>query len=499
LLATYLSIFRRRVRFIALVTALLAALAFLALTLGADTYRSEAYLVVGADDVVDGVLGQGAAFEEPERRLATEVEIIEGRAVANRAAALLAAQGREEDVEELAERVEAGPRGFANAVEIIGEDTDPERARQLTEAFVQAYIEYQRDTRRAELEALLATLEQRLEAAEVEIAELDAAAAAEPDATAAAREAAVSQYQTVAGWLEGVRLRLAVDPSGLELVSEPTTPEEPEDALPLAVAALASLLGAFLLASGVAFAIELLRDRVRTPEEAAEVGAYPGLVTMPRRMVEAAHPPDLTGAVTSPTTAAARGLRLQLDGVIGAQPRRVLLVGTPEDAADTCNVGLALAAAYGRTGLRTLLVADGLDGGGPVASSGDSAAREAPRPTDTALPAVWSVPATSGAGDDGLLDAYQPAAALDALSASFDAVVFVAPATAQPVEAITLGRLVSTVLVVCAIGRTRARELRRLTESLRAGGTPVLGQVLVVDAHEEPTATSERSAAGNGR
>lgn len=466
MLAYYLSILRRRAWLVALETAVLVPALFFALTAGPALYTSQAVIQVGSGSVTDGVITDGRSFEEPERRIATELEILTGRAVADQATARLRAQGWTNDIDDIRAAVTASPRGGASALEVVGTDTDPLRAQQLTTAFVDAYMDYRREQFRAEAERVQADLRARLAAA------------------GAARDSQ-SRYDTLAEWLEGVTLRLKVDTSGLRLISPPSLSEEPERAVSVPVAAVASLFGALVLGCGLALALDLLRDSVRSREEADALLPAPTLVEVPRvRGDRDAWLASLSDP-TDPTSAAARGLRLRLAGTLTADGGSVLVVGLPSDARDTLTVASALAAACSRSASLALLVADPLPdttfesptvpphNGSVVTTEG------APDARPTALPGVWQVPATTTAdGTPGVLDTHEPAQALESYRQAFDVVVVAMPRSADEGEAVAVGQLVDATVVVGALGRTPMKRLRRLVTALLAGGVGVNGLAL---------------------
>lgn len=471
MVAYYLSILRRRAWLVVAVAAVFAPAMFLTLTSGPATYSSVAVIEVDRGSATDGIIDDGRSFAEPERRIATELEVLTGRAVAENAAERLRAQGWTTDSTALLESVEASARGGASALEVVGTDTDPVRAQQLTSAVVSAYLDNRRDAGRAELERVQADLQQRLSAA------------------AAADDSQV-RYDTLAEWLEGVSLRLSVDTSGLQLISPPSLPDEAQRPVSPLVAGVASALGALLLGCGLALAVDLIRDSVRTREEAELLLPAPTLVEIPRLRADRTR---WTAALTDPadpTSAAARGLRLRLGGTVASgTPSRVMVAGVERDAPDVLAVASALAATYGRSHLRVLLVGDHADGTGfrgLVATGADRStvtAEGAPDARATVLPGVWTAPATTGPdGTDGLLDGHDPATALDAWSRAFDVIVLAIPPAADEAEAVAISHLAQAVVVVCALGRTPAKRLRRLVSSLERSGSIVNGLALTTRA-----------------
>jgi capsular polysaccharide biosynthesis protein len=508
MIATYLSILRRRRGFIIAVAAVLAPLGFLAMTFGPDTYRSEASLLLGTDRAVDSVLGQGGGFEEPERRMATELELFAGQAVAARAAERLTAEGWNESATELSERVEAAPRGFSRAIEVVGTDTDPQRARELTDAFVLAFLDHRAETQATELATIEEDLQERLVAAQEELSELDTQLVA-GETVEATREVALTRYQTTAGWLEEVRLLQAAAGSGLEVLSPASVPETASNAVPPVAAGALAVLGAVLLAAGIALLLDLVRDAVRTRQEAERLVPAPVLVEVPRSTKGSSDLPSVLADPAHPTMAAARALRLRFELLNDGQlPGRILIAGGATETDDALLVGAAFAAACGRAGRRALLVADPSPNlrlpalpGPDLDSQQDVRHPDAPIARMTALEGLWSAPAgvprraADGEIDDGLFDGFMVGRALDALDADFDVTVIVAPAGSGVLELSSFRRLVDRFALVCALGQTSGRPLRQLAQSLQHDDATIDGVVLTSSpAARQPAAgTSSRT------
>lgn len=455
-------------------TALVAPVAFVLLTAGEASYQSEALLLVATPSAAEGVLDQSPPYQEPERLVATEVEVVEGRAVAESTADRLRGQGWQVTATDVSEQVEAAPRGFSSAIEVVGTASQPARARQLTTAVVRAYVRYRAGLRQSELERLESQLTERLAAAEAELAELDGATT-----RSSTRATAVGQVETVAGWLEEVRLLQSVDTSGVEVVSPASTPDAPAGALSPAAAVLLALAGGLLTGCGIAFVIDLVRDAVRTPQEIAALTPAPILVELPRPSGGQRDVLDVLADPTHPLSSAGRALRVRLESLADhAAPASVLMIGAEDDATDVLAGGVALAASCGRAGLRVMLVADvAVDQTLPGFDRSHDG--EIPQVRSTAFANVWSTRATTQPdGSAGLLDAYQSKNVLEALVQNYDVVVIVMPATADVVEAVALGRLVEAVVVVPVLDRTPGRYLQQLITTLGNGGVTIAGLVV---------------------
>jgi capsular polysaccharide biosynthesis protein len=479
MIGSYLSVLRRRAVVIVLLAALLAPLMHMVLTSGEQTYQSGAVVQTGSN-VAASAVGLSMPYEAPEIRLATEIDFFESDVVAERAWQVLSAQGWTESRQELDDRVTATPRGVSPQIDIVGIDSTAERAQQLTEAFANAYVAHRQETQRAVVQGVVEELQ-----AQAVQAEADLVALGDPDlAPASARpaiDAARSWHDQVTNRIEEARLRLSLNPSGVVLLS-PASPGEAVETIGTTTAALVALLGAFLAACGAALLLDVLRDPVRTREEAQNLLAVPALGELPqsgtgRRATR--------GALTDPahpTMVGARGVRLRVERVLdGSAPRTALVVAAPSDASDAVTVAVALAASWHRAGLRAAVVADVDQHQGRLAQLLQPSDKT--QTVDLGLTAratasgVWLVPATRDAnGHPGFLDQPSPAATLSGLHRAFDVVILV-DSRSSALDAVAVSHLSDIMLVVCALGRTPAKRVKELIHTLDDYGAKVDGLV----------------------
>lgn len=460
-LGTYLSILRRQARLIAVLALLIAPLGYLVLSAGRDTWSSSTVLQVGTSSVAEGILGQSQEYQQPQQRLATELEILQSDAVAERAADLLRDGSVPIDADALAERISARPRGVSTLVEVVGTGPDARSAVDVTTAWSQAYIAYRNEYQRAELERVADDLRTRLAAAETELATLEAAT---DGAAARQRAAALARYETVTDLLERVRLRLSVDSSGVEILSQPTVPTSPEGPLSAPAAAFVALVAALLLGAGAAVVVDLLRDPVRTRDEAQDVALAEIVGELPRpRRRRRSDPVAAVKERNSPVSLAARSLRLRLEQLTaGRFPDLLVVTSTQSDLRDAEWTAVFLAATFGRADQRALLIADERLVDALRPPDGTRAEEDVRLPDRLVarasdLPGVHVAAILSDADDrPGLLDTRSPTRALRESTGLFDVVVLVEP----PREGLdTVAPLADAVLVVCTLGETPARQM----------------------------------------
>ena len=489
MIATYVSILRRRKWLMLVVTLVLAPAAFWAMNAGPPEYESNASVLLVNDRVVDSVLGQGGGFEEPERRMATELEIFAGRVVAVQAADTLAGQGVAIDADDLAEQVEIQPLGFSRAIEVVGTAADPTLARDLTDAVVTAYLEVRQTRTELELADIDADLVDRIDDVQDQLRQLDVQLEAGA-AVQASRDVAFARLEQQSQWLEEVRLLQTATDSSIEILSAASTPLEPSDRLPAPASAALALLSGLFVAAGLAILVDLGRDSVRTADEAERLVRAPVFVELQRPVRSSTARMTFLNDPGNPTMAAARALRLGLEGIGGGRvPDRVMIAEPTGVSGEGFITAAALAAACARAGQRTLLVADPVEGiTWPMASRPDGSTNGGVPATDpaspltrrTSIPNLWSLRATSQPGEraTGLLDGYALGPALEALAADFELVVIVPPAEASVFELIMLRRFVDVAALVCTLDRTTGHRLRQVAQTMASNDASVDGLIV---------------------
>lgn len=480
MIASYLSVLRRRAPLITILTVLLVPLVYVALTAGGTMFRSVA-VVQTSSGLAAGVVGLDVPYETAESRLALEIEIFESDVVAERARTQLAAQGVEISRQDLRDAVTVSPRGVSPLLDVTGVAEEGGVAQALTDVYVTAYIEYRRESQSSTVQRVVDDLEAQRAQAEADLLALGDPATA--SASVQQRIAsAQSWYDTVTDRLEGARLRSSVDTSGVTVLA-PATPPEPVEGLGTTIAAALSVVGGLLAAGGVALVLDVLRDPVRTRSEAKGLVAVRALGGLPqsrpgrRRTWEGA----LTDAA-HPAAVGARGVRLRLERLVGGEPlRTVMIVATQGDGDDAVNAAAALAASWHRAGRSVVMVADARPGRGPsrlLRSSEDVVVVGSELTARLSAAGVWIVPATGTTGGrQGFLDQADPALALADLHAHFEVVVLV-DYLSSGMDTAAVSHLVDATVLVCAVGRTPAKRLQELAHTLSDFGARVDGLLL---------------------
>jgi capsular exopolysaccharide synthesis family protein len=390
-----------------------------------------------------------------------------------------------EDIE-----VEAQPDLLVLAIR--GKAGDPDTAARWTGAYARALVNQVADLEAIERERTLRGARERAADIRRRLVGLT------PDS---------SEALALTAELEALQSRLNEEeltaPDRIRVIQSAVRPSEPASPKPLRDALLAFIL-ALVVGGTVVVLRALLVDRFGSVEEAAVDLHLPVLAELPRAR------PHSQEAVE-----AFRKLRAQVEFSLGATPRgsnsgghgaagrrnppNVILVTSPESGAGksyiTSNLARALAA----------------DGRRVAAVDGDLR-----RP---ALHAALGVPAESGLGDllhsgradewalhvkagDTPMAAHQRGGSLDVLTAgtvrgdtaealssetlreltdaisqSYDFVIFDSPPVLAIVDAVVLSRYADAVLLVVDANRSRRRNIRRGVQTLRAVEAPLLGLV----------------------
>jgi capsular polysaccharide biosynthesis protein len=487
---SYLFILRRHWLLLVVLT-LLGTVLFSSLLLRRPaTYSSDATIELGGNPA-QALVTQTPNYEDPERRVATEIEILLSPPVATRAAELLDAEGWSINAAAVSQQVTAASQGTSDYIVVSGTATTAHRAQQLTKALVSSYLTYRQQLTHDELTQLQRQLEQRISAAERDLQTLSSSGGA---AVPAQRRAIQLRLEGTTQLLETVGLQLSLGTEDVRLLSDAELPRAPAGGTSPVIVGALSVIGATILSVGLILALELLRDQVRTREEAEGLTAAPVLAALPRRTDGADGTARLAPALGA--AGGAQTLRLRLQGLAGSDvPGRIIVTSLPKDAQDNVDVSVALATSCGRAGQRVLLIAD-LDDptgeGWADQGDADNVVRAAGQPLVqvSGIPGVWLCRATSQAGQNGVLDSASPTRTLDTLSASFDLVIL-AVSGSDGLEVASVSHLAQFTVMVVGIGRTPGRKVKRFADALRQKTRSLTG-VVVVTAEKRRRSTKRK-------
>ena len=231
-----------------------------------SVYEAEAQMLVETRST-DSVFGTGIDVRgaDATRAVQTEIKVLEGERVRARLIRTL-------DLEERPPDVDAAVIGSTDVISVRVRSTDPATARELADAYVQAYIDERREQAVDNLLAASTPVPNKITELDDEIDALDAD---DPQ-----RQVLLAQQASFRETLNQLQVDAALKTGGASVVKSAELPTDPVEPTPLRTTALAAGL-ALLLGVGLALIIDYFDDTVRTEEEVARVVVPPVLGVVP--------------------------------------------------------------------------------------------------------------------------------------------------------------------------------------------------------------------------
>jgi capsular polysaccharide biosynthesis protein/Mrp family chromosome partitioning ATPase len=255
LLRDYLKVARRRWVVLVSITLLVAGIAVAVSLSSTKEYDATAKLLLHNDQPINDLLGLSSpSTNDPERETNTELGLIKLETVAQRVRTDLHLGT---PVKDLLDKVKAEIVGNSNLVSLTVRDPDPRRAATLANAFANEYVEFRKESARANFEEAAKRL-----------------ALLSPDS----RSEGNSQLDTR---LRELQIASSLQTGGAEVVrvaSPPTSPAVPRPVLSGAVGLIVGLL----LAVVVVMLLEFADRRINDEDEAQAVFGLPLLAQIPR-------------------------------------------------------------------------------------------------------------------------------------------------------------------------------------------------------------------------
>ncbi len=298
-----------------------------------------------------------------DRLAATYAETLKGRRVIEEVIARLALQ---ETVEGLTGHVTVSAIRSTQLIELIVEDTNPERAAQIANEIPKVFSEQNYELQSRRFTASKASLQEQLDATQAHITDLQEqqstlASLENPDQNVLDRvrrdlETYQSSYTTLAANLAEVQLEEAKQLDTLLVSEEATAPSKPIRPRTARNTLLAAVFGA-IVALGVIYLIEYLDDMLHDPDE---VKAALGLATL--GMVPAMETSDadeelaMLDSGQSAVAEAYRVLRTNLQFAAVGRPLRLLQVTSSSPTEGKTMTSANLAIALAQSGQRVILV-----------------------------------------------------------------------------------------------------------------------------------------------
>jgi succinoglycan biosynthesis transport protein ExoP len=465
---------RRRWIVIAACTILTPIAAFVYSSTQPDEYQASSTLLFRASNpAMELFPDRGTPVAaDPTRTAATNVGLVSLNTVSDRTSRRLKGAVSPAAV---AASITVSSAGESDLVSVTATADRAVLASRLANTFASEYIAFRRDADRRQI--LVGRDRARLRLAELTDAERASAQGRELQ-----RE--VGQLETLA----------ALQTGNAELVQRAGVPTAPSSPQPKRDAIL-GLIGGLVLGLGLAFLLDLLDARIKEPEEVEEILRVPALGSVPRsRTLERVVAEE---TVPGPALEAFLALRTNLRYFnVDREIRSVMVTSaTSQDGKTTVSLGLAQAAA--RSGTRTLLIEADMrratlaKSEGLVSLTGLSLvlARE-----HDIQDAIVEVPLDEDRHPDNVLHVIpagpvppNPATLLESdrmeevirfAEAEYELVVIDTPPITVVADAIPLLRLVSGVVAVCRLNKTRRDALVALRHQLENVNAPLLGVVL---------------------
>ena len=490
-----------------LVSVVLGGLGGVAVSLaGEDVYRSDAELLLSASSTSSPFL-DASGSGDPDRRLVNEMELMESG-------------GIRDQVEEQTGRsisVDASGSDDSDVITVSTTSSSPDEAADDLEAWVDAYIQIQRDGEAGQLRDAAARASEAVEDVQAQLAEVrrplreaEAAVAAAPEGPE--RDAAVllaaqlreeigpeiTELQAQAGTLREQITALESDATtlagSLSVITPATTPSEPDTAGFTGAGLIGAVVG-LLLGLALAVGREQLDSSIRTGDDLRRVRPDIDLLgTVPQYSPEKDSPagvPILLSQPRSPMSESYRSIATSL-GLLSFEHAAAALQITSPVAGDgkttvAANLGVALA----RTGQQVILLdadlrrpaladrfgissfgctfdevlVDDLD---PLAACIDLEVEN--------LRLLAARPAEQNPAD--LLQSDTARKVIERLSGECDILIIDSPPVLPVADALIIGRHVDRAILVAGAGSTRRDQVGAALEAIEGMRTEVTGMIL---------------------
>lgn len=497
-LGHYVEVIRDRRRLIIACVVVVTLVAAAYAKLAAPSYKAEAHLLVTPVNGETSLIGLGliTSSGNPTGDVSTAASLV----TTSEVAALVAAKVGETTGRAVLGHVSAVPVAQSNVVAITGTASTARRAQAIANAFALATVQNRTRTLHHQLESIIPTLKQQVEAL--------------PETQRTGQGSLGERLSSLETLLAGPDPTISVE----SLAQLPTSPSWPRTKLSI----IAGLLIGLVIGIGGAFALESLDPRVRREETLRRIFRLPVLARIPReRRPSSRKLPMRPGELSPAAQEAYRMLRVAI-GARGhsAGMRSMMITGSTRSEGKS-TVALNLAATMAFSGHKVILVeadlrrpslAGALDllakrgkRGTAGVLMGEITLRDAlvpvPRLSDnlSALLVEQSAPYLA----DGLLAAADEL--VEQAESLADYLIFDAPPVTEVSDALPLSQHVDDVLIVARLGHSRTDQLVNLGEVLSRQGVRPSGLVVVSDDFSQgsgyyaPTPSSPSKLGGKVR
>ena len=463
----------RHRKWIVLQSLVLVPLAVLALSLLQERqYTAESSLRFHAP--ASSVLGTSDAYQDPDREASTNQELLQLPIVAQGAARALGGGLTGPEVDRM---VSVDAAGQSDVVNIKATAPQPAVAAQVANAYGDAYINFRRESDRAQLRDAIRLVERNI-------------------ALLAPEERTSSEARRLREQLEDLQFRQSLQTGNASLVQRAATPREPSSPNIKRNLAFGIILGG-ALGFALASLLERFDRRLKTVEDLERAYGIPVIARVPRsRELRRGSQSAREGLVRGPEAEAFRTLRANLRFVTFDRDVRSLLVASPMSGDGKSTVARFLAMTMADMGDDVVLVEADLhkrgmsesmvpaDGGGlsrvlveggldeslveiGVGNEGDPSQRYL-----TVLPSGPLPPNQSE-----LLESERMREVIRELESRYELVIIDTPPLSIVSDALSLVPEVSGVLVVSGLQHTTRDAARELTKQLALLGERPVGVV----------------------
>jgi capsular exopolysaccharide synthesis family protein len=412
---------------------------------------------------------------DPSREAATNVNLVNLEAIAQRTAAAL---GGGATAVSVAGKISVAAEGQSNIVQVTATDPQPAVAAQIADTYARQFIAFRRDADRAKVAGAQQLVQSQL------------------NRLAQSGQAATANYAQLQNRAEGLGILASLQTGNAELVQPaqtPTSPSSPQTRRNVMVAFVVGLL----LGVALALLLDRLDRRIKDVAELEEIYGLPVLCDVPESpALNSERGGDLPGFAVAESF---RMLRARLRYFnVDRELRSVLVTSVgPAEGKTTVAQNLAAAAASTATTRVLLLEADlrrprlagkldlpATPGLAEVLTHGLSLDEVVHRLTladslggrdDKTLDVI--VAGINPPNPAELLESEKMGDLLDRLTAIYDLVIIDTPPAGLIADAIPLMSRVGGVVIVSSVGRSNRDGARRFREQLTQLDAPVLGVI----------------------
>lgn len=433
------------------------------------------------------------------RYVAGEAAIVQSIPVAQTAALALApaAGGAKETARHLLDQIKVDQSATSNVLGITAHDHKALRARDIANAFAQAYISNRKSFDVGRLTSAVDALQSKLTSLQANINLLTAQRASNPQSASslqAALDADTAQYANLLSQQQSLQVDIDLKHGQAEIVSpavSPAGPSSPRRKRDLAVGLFAGLL----LGIALALVREQMDNRIRSVEDAEESTGLVMLGQIPFDRASQSSEKHLVMRDQSAgaTAEAIRALRTAVEVRHSNGHVPVIVITSPGPGAGKTMVAANLAASFAEAGRRTLLVSADLRS--PNVEGLFGLPRRGPGLGDYVRRGQVSVASVCVETDVRRLFVLKAGAAVsnpagvftsksfDALLAhaaqQIDMIVFDTPPVLAVTDATVITSRADEVLLVVAEDETSRDDARRARSILEAGGNGVAISLVV--------------------